>query len=559
MFYVYRFLDNEKNIIYVGKTKQDLEQRFNGHSHLPDACYSLTHEIEYIECKTESDMSIKEIYYINKYRHDGVFFNVLDTTEVPVSVEFEDIWKQYVGPLGPHFHNSINYQNGYTRKKEVRYNRDGSVDRRRSNSEQGVSVYVDALTKDEVNLMIEHLITEINNAENNNQEQFRFRNLLMFVLAINIPHKLNEFIGIKYKDVFDVHDNPKPIVLDLGRFHKDRVIEIPLKTVVKDTLLAYVHYLGWHYDTNADNALFESRQHQIMVSRTCWRIIKDSANAVGIKKNIGVESLRKTYGYNIYNQAEDKLNAILFLGEVWGQIREATIIRYLNLTGGEVDFDYYLGETFSIGDVDLTKIKCLQQPEQKVSATVLDDSKEYQHIHDEEKTPPQIIKKPESVTDTIIEAKGHRNNRNWSDEELEIIQKHLQQNISIEELSKEYKLHKSIIKFWIYHYKKDEADSQNIFKQGNDHASQKLSDVKETRKQELVTWFVGTSTKTPRTNKVWTKEIKLEIVKKNLFQYVPQNVLAKEYGAPAGNISRWVSEYKEHGESAFEDKRHKTK
>ena len=104
---------------------------------------------------------------------------MLDTTEVPVSVEFEDIWKQYVGPLGPHFHNSINYRN-----KEVRYNRDGSVDRRRSNSEQGVSVYVDALTKDEVNLMIEHLITEINNAENNNHEQFRFRNLLMFVLAI---------------------------------------------------------------------------------------------------------------------------------------------------------------------------------------------------------------------------------------------------------------------------------------------------------------------------------------------------------------------------------------
>lgn len=121
MYYVYRFLDKKKNVIYVGKSKQDLEQRFRGHLHLPDACYDLTYKIEYIECATESDMSIKEIYYINIYRHDGDFFNVLDTADVSVSVEFKDKWKQYMGPLGTHFHHSINYLKGYTTQKEVRY------------------------------------------------------------------------------------------------------------------------------------------------------------------------------------------------------------------------------------------------------------------------------------------------------------------------------------------------------------------------------------------------------------------------------------------------------
>lgn len=559
MFYVYRFLDKEENIIYVGKSKQDLVQRFRGHLHLPDACYNLTYKIEYIECATVSDMSIKEIYYINKYRHDGAFFNVLDMTDVPVSVEFDDTWKQYKGPLGEHFHHSINYIEGYTTEKVERYNKDGSIDQRKPNSQKGASQFMEGFTESEVDLLIDYFINEINIAENNNQEQIRFRNLLMFIMGINIPHKLNEYIGLRYRDLFDQNNNIKSISLDLGRFQKDQIIEIPLRTVVKETLLAYIKYLGWTYDTNANDLLFETRQHHIPSSRICWRILKDAVNSVGIKKNVGSESLRKTFGYNIYNNAEDKLNAILFLGEIWGQVRDSTIIRYLNLTNDNLDFGLYLGDAFSIGNVDLAKINCLQQPVDKNSDAVLDDSKEYQHIHDEEKTPPQIIRKPESVTDTIIEVKGHRNNRNWSDEELEIIQKHLQQNISIEELSKEYKLHKSIIKFWIYHYKKDEADSQNIFKQGNDHTSQKLSDAKETRKQELVTWFVGTSTKTPRTNKVWTKEIKLEIVKKNLLQYIPQNVLAEEYGAPAGNISRWVSEYKKYGESAFEDKRHKTK
>ena len=555
MFYVYRFLDNEKNIIYVGKSKQSLEQRFKGHTHLPDACYNLTYEIEYIECKTESDMSIKEIYYINKYRHDGVFFNVLDTTEVPISVGFDDTWKQYIGPLGPHFHNSINYQNGYTIKKEIRYNRDGSVCRRRSNSEPGVSVYVDALTKDEVNLMIEHLITEINNAENNNQEQIRFRNLLMFVLAINIPHKLNEFIGIKYKDVFDEYDNPKPIVLDLGRLHKDRIIEIPLKAVVKDTLLAYIHYLGWRYETNADNMLFESRQHQIVASRSCWRIIKNTASAVGIKKNIGVESLRKTYGYNIYSQAEDKLNAILFLGEIWGQVRDATIIRYLNLTGGEVDFDYYLGETFSIGDVDFSKINCLQPCERESSSNILGKKEpEKKNIssksaHESEKSIDSVPSKP----------KEKNNKRKWTREELEIIEKHLKQNIPVEILAEEYKLHQSIIKFWIYNYKQEEVADQDTIKQTNTISSQGLPIIEDQKKKELVAWFVDTLPKVPRTNKVWTKEIKLEIVNKNILQYIPQIVLAKEYDVPAGNISQWVKAYKKYGESAFDDKRRKNK
>ena len=93
MYYVYRFLDKSQNVIYVGKSKQDLEIRFAHHLHLPKECYAMVHKIQFISCKTESDMSIKEIYYINKYKStDHYFFNVLDTTEIPKSVVFDDKW-----------------------------------------------------------------------------------------------------------------------------------------------------------------------------------------------------------------------------------------------------------------------------------------------------------------------------------------------------------------------------------------------------------------------------------------------------------------------------------
>lgn len=580
MFYVYRFLDKNGTIIYVGKSKQDLEQRFRGHIHLPDACYELTYKIEYIECSTEADMSIKEIYYINKFRHNGHFFNVLDMMDTPTSIEFNDEWKQYTGPLNSHFHHSINYLEGYTATQIIRYNKDGSVDRRKSNSQKGVSTYADGLTADEVNLIVDYFIDELNNAENGNQEQIRFRNIMMFVLSINLPLKISEFINLRYQDLFDESDAIKPIKYQLGRFNKDITIAIPIRKSAQEILLAYSKYYGLTYTKNAEDHLFESRNHQVLSSHQCWRIISDAVEAVGIHKNITTESTRKTYGLNIYHRADDKLNAILFLGEIWGNTREANVIKYLNLSDKDVDFDYYLGETFSIGYVDLSKINCLQPCESKYPTNILNEKErnaekvllnsQQKKIKNESISSLILKGKKESEKKNIsLKAKHEReksvatpkerkNNHKWTEEELEVIEKHLNQHVPVEILAEEYKVHQNIINCWIYNYKK-EMDSQDIIKQTiecRDHGSLV---IEEKRKKELVAWFIDTSPYVPRTNKVWTKEIKLEIVKKNLHQYIPQNVLAKEYGAPAGNISRWVSEYKEYGESAFEDKRHKNK
>ena len=46
MFYLYRFLNDKNEILYVGKTKQTLSDRFYAHSHLPEDCYDKTKKIE---------------------------------------------------------------------------------------------------------------------------------------------------------------------------------------------------------------------------------------------------------------------------------------------------------------------------------------------------------------------------------------------------------------------------------------------------------------------------------------------------------------------------------
>ncbi len=126
-------------------------------------------------------------------------------------------------------------------------------------------------------------------------------------------------------------------------------------------ITAYTQKYKLNYNNNAEDYLFISRKHQVISLISWGRILSEAAEAVGINKNIGAESIRKTYGINIYEHTEDKLNALLFLGELWGHMREAQIIRYLNLSADEIDFNYYFGEKYALGKVNLSKIRCLRE------------------------------------------------------------------------------------------------------------------------------------------------------------------------------------------------------
>ena len=69
MTYVYKFLNTEGKIIYIGKTvniKSRMQQHFSK-GHLPAECYRSVARIEYKKYKTEADALIMETYYITKH------------------------------------------------------------------------------------------------------------------------------------------------------------------------------------------------------------------------------------------------------------------------------------------------------------------------------------------------------------------------------------------------------------------------------------------------------------------------------------------------------------
>lgn len=68
--YIYRFLNNQNEIIYIGRTKnikQRMEHHLGNRSHLNVNVYKELNSIEYCKLNNSNEMYIYEIYLINKY------------------------------------------------------------------------------------------------------------------------------------------------------------------------------------------------------------------------------------------------------------------------------------------------------------------------------------------------------------------------------------------------------------------------------------------------------------------------------------------------------------
>lgn len=74
-----------------------------------------------------------------------------------------------------------------SKKQEIRYNKDGSIDKRHANKVAGVSseVYPFA-TEEEIKSMIDVFNKRIEYATNDNQRQIACRNKMLFLIGINL-------------------------------------------------------------------------------------------------------------------------------------------------------------------------------------------------------------------------------------------------------------------------------------------------------------------------------------------------------------------------------------
>jgi predicted transcriptional regulator len=89
-FYVYKFINKEERIIYIGKTN-NIKNRISQHlskGHLSQECYNEINHIEYAEIDNKTNCCLYEVYYINKYkpkynkRHKYEDINIIELPEL---------------------------------------------------------------------------------------------------------------------------------------------------------------------------------------------------------------------------------------------------------------------------------------------------------------------------------------------------------------------------------------------------------------------------------------------------------------------------------------------
>jgi hypothetical protein len=116
----------DDNLVYIGRTKQRLQDRIRGHLFKKPMHKAIdinyVSKIEYAELKTEADMFLYEIYLINKYKP---IFNCDDKAKDELTVTLPSIkFEQFTTPLWNKWVKEINekeseYRENMRKEKEM--------------------------------------------------------------------------------------------------------------------------------------------------------------------------------------------------------------------------------------------------------------------------------------------------------------------------------------------------------------------------------------------------------------------------------------------------------
>lgn len=222
-----------------------------------------------------------------------------------------------------------------SKKQEVKYNKDGSIDKRHSNRVSGISSTVYPFNLEEIKAVISVLNDRIQNATNDNQRQIAHRNKMLFLIGINVGLRASDLMQLRWSYFYKDDMTFKEFYMLQPQKTKKtgKFVKIYFNQTVKK---AMDNYANIYPIENLDNFLFKSRKgDKPITERGLWKIIVDVAEDAGIDKNVGSHSLRKTWARNIYDNAEDKKEALVMLQECLKHSDSLTTLRYISIMDEE--------------------------------------------------------------------------------------------------------------------------------------------------------------------------------------------------------------------------------
>lgn len=224
------------------------------------------------------------------------------------------------------------------KKKEVKLNKDGTVNKSHCNKVAGVSSEVYPFSSEaEIKSMIDVFDNKINNAPDDDKQWIAHRNKMLFLIGINLSLRISDLVTLKWnfflKDDMTFRDfykiQPKK-TKKAGKF-----VTLYFNEVVKRTITDYIEQYPIE---NMDGFVFKSREGSgAITEKSVWKIIVDTAAKAGIEHNVGTHSLRKTFGYHVWHNAEDKEKALVMLMVIFNHSSVAITKKYIGIMSEEIE------------------------------------------------------------------------------------------------------------------------------------------------------------------------------------------------------------------------------
>lgn len=229
--------------------------------------------------------------------------------------------------------NIVQYVHG---ERPVKLKKDGTPKKIVSNKKSGVSSEVYGFTEEEIERILLFLVRRIEQAPDENKRMIARRNKMLFLIGINIGLRASDLCSLKYSFFMNADGSFKDYYSLQPKKQKrtKKFVKLYFNNAIKKAIEEYISYYPVE---DIEGYVFCSRKGNKSISEnTLWRIVKDLAAEVGIEKNIGSHSLRKTFGRIVYQRAEDKNHALVVLRTIFRHRSITDTSCYIGLTDDDV-------------------------------------------------------------------------------------------------------------------------------------------------------------------------------------------------------------------------------
>lgn len=162
----------------------------------------------------------------------------------------------------------------------------------------------------------------------------RWRDYCIFTVGINVGLRASDLLSLRIGQV----NRTDEVTVTEKKTGKSRALVI--NQSARDAIDLY---LSERNDTSPDDYLFASQKcpDKPLTVSSLHRLLKMLFRQLGLKGNFGTHTLRKTFGYHVYNNnIKENPGIVQVLQKMFGHSSEAMTLRYIGITK-EVITDTY--------------------------------------------------------------------------------------------------------------------------------------------------------------------------------------------------------------------------